>query len=44
MDKNGNLTSVDTYDSDFDIEEIEEQSREHFQEMREMFGEDDDLN
>lgn len=33
MDKMWNLSSVDTYDSDFTIEEIEEQTKEHFAEM-----------
>jgi hypothetical protein len=39
MDKNGNLTSVDTYDSDFEIEEIEKQTDEHFKIMKELMNE-----
>jgi hypothetical protein len=40
MDKNGNLTSVDTYDSDFEIEEIEEQTDEHFKRIKELMNDD----
>lgn len=40
MDKNGNLTSVDTYDSDFSIEEIEEQTKEHFNELNKLMNAD----
>ena len=43
MDKNGNLTIVDTYDSDFDIEEIEVQTNEHFKQLRELIAEDDSV-
>jgi hypothetical protein len=38
MDKNSNLTSVDTYDSDFSVEEIEMQTKEHFAEMRKLMN------
>ena len=40
MDKNGNLTSVDTYDSDFTVEEIEEQTANHFRELESLMNED----
>jgi hypothetical protein len=36
MDKRGNLTSVDTYDSDFSVEEIEELTKEHFEQMKKL--------
>lgn len=34
MDNSGNFTSVDTYDSDFSVEEIEYQTRQHFEDMK----------
>jgi hypothetical protein len=40
MDRNGNLTSVDTYDSDFSVEEIEIQTKEHFAQMSKLMKED----
>jgi hypothetical protein len=40
MDMNGNLTSVDTYDSDFSLEEIEAQSKEHFASMNKITREE----
>lgn len=40
MNKNGNLTSVDTYDSDFEIKEIEEQTNEHFNKFNEIMNDD----
>lgn len=35
MDGSGNKTSVDTYDSDFTLEEIKEQSEAHMKELEE---------
>lgn len=42
MDKNENLTSVDTYDSDFSVEEIERQSEEHFKELRKVMNREEE--
>lgn len=35
-DKDGNLTGVDTYDSEFSVEEIAEQTEKHMKELKEM--------
>lgn len=40
MDKNGNLTSVDTYDSDFSVEEIKVLTKDHFAEMKKLMREE----
>ena len=40
MDANGNLTSVDTYDSDFTLEEIEEQTKRHFEDITMILDKD----
>lgn len=39
MNKRGYLTSADTYDSDFSIEEIEIQTKDHFIEMDRLMKE-----
>ena len=36
--KNKNLTSADTYDSDFSVEEIQEQTKRHFEEMQKLMN------